>query len=104
MPVRHGRDPTKSFLTAPAMPTSGVGANRPRGFDGEHTMNTQVILVTGALTGIGRAAARAFAQEGHRVVVSGRHHDAGEALARELRSLGAEAEFITAGVRRDDDV
>ncbi|HEY0522345.1 MAG TPA: glucose 1-dehydrogenase [Stellaceae bacterium] len=66
--------------------------------------STQVVLITGALTGIGRAAALAFAREGNRVVVSGRHEDAGEALAAELRTLGAEAEFIRADVRREDDV
>jgi NAD(P)-dependent dehydrogenase (short-subunit alcohol dehydrogenase family) len=61
-------------------------------------------LITGALTGIGRAAALAFAREGNRVVVSGRHDDAGEALVRELRELGTEAEFIRADVRHEDDV
>jgi NAD(P)-dependent dehydrogenase (short-subunit alcohol dehydrogenase family) len=67
-------------------------------------MNTPVVLITGALTGIGRAAALAFAQQGDRVVVSGRHDEAGQALATELRALGAEAEFIRADVRHEDDV
>ncbi len=67
-------------------------------------MDTPVVLIIGALTGIGHAAARAFAQAGNRVVVSGRHDDAGEALVRELRELGAEAEFIRADVRGEDDV
>jgi NAD(P)-dependent dehydrogenase (short-subunit alcohol dehydrogenase family) len=67
-------------------------------------MNTPVVLVTGALTGIGRATALAFAQQGNRVVVSGRHDEAGQALATELRALGAEAEFIRADVRHEDDV
>jgi NAD(P)-dependent dehydrogenase (short-subunit alcohol dehydrogenase family) len=67
-------------------------------------MSTPVVLITGALTGIERAAAFAFAQEGSRIVVSGRHDDAGEALVRELRELGAEAEFIRADIRREDDV
>src|SRR5207245_5652568 len=58
----------------------------------------------GALTGIGRAAAVSFAKAGHRLVVSGRKADAGEALVGELRSFGAEAEFIQADVRREDDV
>jgi NAD(P)-dependent dehydrogenase (short-subunit alcohol dehydrogenase family) len=61
-------------------------------------------LITGALTGIGRAAAVAFAETGNRVVVSGRRTDAGEALVSELRSLGAEAEFVQADVRKEDDV
>ena len=67
-------------------------------------MSHQVVLITGALTGIGRAAAVAFAQNGDRVVISGRQDDVGQALATELRALGAEAEFIRADVRHEDDV
>jgi NAD(P)-dependent dehydrogenase (short-subunit alcohol dehydrogenase family) len=67
-------------------------------------MNRPVVLITGALAGIGRATALAFAREGSRVVVSGRRDDAGQALVTELRSLGAEAEFVRADVRREDDV
>jgi NAD(P)-dependent dehydrogenase (short-subunit alcohol dehydrogenase family) len=67
-------------------------------------MNTPVVLITGALTGIGRATAVAFAKGGASVVVSGRHENAGQALAAELRNLGAEAEFVQADVRHEDDV
>src|ERR1700733_3045957 len=67
-------------------------------------MSNQVVLITGALTGIGRAAAFAFAKDGARVVVSGRRDAEGEALATELRGTGAEAEFIRADVRHEDDV
>jgi NAD(P)-dependent dehydrogenase (short-subunit alcohol dehydrogenase family) len=67
-------------------------------------MAKSVVLITGALTGIGRATALAFAREGAHLVVSGRHDDAGQALAAELCDLGVEAEFIRADVRRDDDV
>src|SRR6202166_1717112 len=67
-------------------------------------MSKPVVLITGALTGIGRATAFAFAQEGARVVVSGRRDDAGEALAIELRATGAEVEFIRADVRHENDV
>ena len=63
-------------------------------------MNKRVVLITGALTGIGRATALAFAQEGSHVVISGRRDDAGQALVTELRALGAEAEFVRADVRR----
>ena len=66
--------------------------------------NTPVVLITGALTGIGRATALAFAREGARIVVSGRRDEAGQALAAELRALGAEAEFVRADVRHEDDV
>jgi NAD(P)-dependent dehydrogenase (short-subunit alcohol dehydrogenase family) len=67
-------------------------------------MSSPVVLITGALTGIGRAAALGFAKAGHRVVVSGRRAAAGQALAAELNGLGAEAEFIKADVRREDEV
>jgi len=67
-------------------------------------MNKPVVLITGALTGIGRAAALAFAEEGARIVISGRHDEAGQELAAELRTLGAETEFIRADVRHEDDV
>jgi len=67
-------------------------------------MSSQVVLITGALTGIGRAAAVAFAKKGAKVVVSGRRDEVGRALVGELRALGAEAEFINADVRKDDDV
>ena len=67
-------------------------------------MSTPVVLITGTLTGIGRATALAFAHEGARIVVSGRHDEAGKALATELRMLGVEAEFVRADVRHEDDV
>src|SRR3989441_10583283 len=67
-------------------------------------MKNKVILITGALTGIGRAAALAFACGGAHIVVSGRHDDAGNALATELRALGVQAEYIRADVRLEEDV
>ncbi len=67
-------------------------------------MQTNVVLVTGALTGIGRATALAFAKEGATTIASGRREDAGKALESELRSLGAKAEFIRADVRQEEDV
>jgi NAD(P)-dependent dehydrogenase (short-subunit alcohol dehydrogenase family) len=67
-------------------------------------MDTPVVLITGALTGIGRATALAFAREGATVVVSGRREAEGKALESELHSLGAEAAFVLADVRHEDDV
>src|SRR5258708_8953441 len=69
-----------------------------------NTMNTQVVLITGALTGIGRAAAIAFAKKGAKVVAAGRRDEVGKALVKELRALGAEAEFINTDVRKEDHV
>ncbi len=67
-------------------------------------MTKQVVLITGALTGIGRATAIAFARAGGRLVVSGRHDDTGNALAAELRDLNTEAEFVRADTRHEDEV
>src|SRR6202158_5421397 len=67
-------------------------------------MSNPVVLITGALTGIGRATAAAFAKDGASIVVSGRRGAEGKALEAELRSLGAEAAFIRADVRHEDDV
>jgi len=63
-----------------------------------------VVLITGALTGIGRATAVAFAKEGASIVAFGRREAEGKALEAELRSLGTEAALIRADVRHDDEV
>ena len=67
-------------------------------------MNSPVVLITGALTGIGRAAAVVFAQEGAHLVVSGRRDKEGQELAAELQALGAEAIFVRTDVRNEDGV
>jgi NAD(P)-dependent dehydrogenase (short-subunit alcohol dehydrogenase family) len=67
-------------------------------------MSAPVVLITGGLTGIGRATAISFARSGNRVIVSGRRKDAGQAFESELRSLGAEAEFVQADVRHEEDI
>jgi NAD(P)-dependent dehydrogenase (short-subunit alcohol dehydrogenase family) len=68
-------------------------------------MTSPVVLVTGALTGIGRATAESFARLGATVAVAGRHQDAGEALSVELESLGAKsAAFVKADVRYENEV
>src|SRR6266478_4316027 len=67
-------------------------------------MRPIVVLITGALTGIGRATAFTFAREGARVVASGRHEAEGARLVAELSELGGEAVFVRADVRLEDDV
>jgi NAD(P)-dependent dehydrogenase (short-subunit alcohol dehydrogenase family) len=68
-------------------------------------MTTQpVVLITGALTGIGRATAFAFARDKASVVVSGRRVEEGQQLAEALRATGAQAEFVQSDVRFEDDL
>src|ERR1700742_1414389 len=68
-------------------------------------MSQSVVVVTGALTGIGEATAKAFAQRGDIVVISGRHNDVGKRLAHDLKSAGAnDSLFVRADVRFERDV
>jgi NAD(P)-dependent dehydrogenase (short-subunit alcohol dehydrogenase family) len=67
-------------------------------------VSKNVVLITGALTGIGRATAIAFAQDGAKVIVSGRKDAEGQSLVEELNALGAEASFVRADVRYEADV
>jgi len=56
------------------------------------------VLVTGGTSGIGRAAALAFAGEGARVVLSGRDAARGNSVVRAAEALGGEAAFLMADV------
>ena len=67
-------------------------------------MSKKVVLITGALTGIGRATAMAFAAAGADVVVAGRREADGKMIEKELRELGAEAEFVKVDVRHEPEL
>lgn len=67
-------------------------------------MDKKVILITGGISGIGRAAALAFARQGDTVVVAGRRETEGKALETELKSIGGDALFIRTDVRQDSEV
>src|SRR5258705_10034803 len=83
-----------------SIPSGSLGTTAGR----SSTMDRPVVLITGALTGIGRATAIAFAKDGARLVVSGRREAEGKALEAALRRPGAEASFIPADGSREDDV
>lgn len=63
----------------------------------------KVAVVTGATSGFGEAIARLFATEGAALVLGGRRSGAGEALSAELRSLGADAQFVAGDVGNERD-
>jgi NAD(P)-dependent dehydrogenase (short-subunit alcohol dehydrogenase family) len=64
----------------------------------------KVVLITGATSGIGRAAAFAFAQEGARVVFCGRREHLGAEVEQAIRRAGGEATYVRADVRVERDV
>jgi len=64
----------------------------------------KVAIVTGAASGIGRASALLFAEEGARVVVADWDAAKGEEVAREVKGKGGEAKFVKVDVSRAEDV
>ena len=71
--------------------------NRPR-FAGK------VVLITGATSGIGKAAAVQFAAEGGKVAFCGRRQNLGQEVEQQIRQAGGEATYIHADVRIESDV
>jgi NAD(P)-dependent dehydrogenase (short-subunit alcohol dehydrogenase family) len=67
-------------------------------------MQGKVVLVTGGTSGIGRAAAGAFARGGARIVFAGRRRELGEQVAQELQAEGADVRFVQADVSLSADV
>jgi NADP-dependent 3-hydroxy acid dehydrogenase YdfG len=66
-------------------------------------ITSKVILITGASSGIGEAAARHLAAKGARVVLGARRTDRLEKLAAEIRGAGGTAEYRPLDVTRLDD-
>ena len=64
----------------------------------------KVALVTGAASGIGRAAALLFAREGARVMVSDIDATQGADTAAAIRAAGGQAEFLQADVSDEPQV
>lgn len=67
-------------------------------------LDGKAVLLVGASTGIGVEAARVFAEEGARLVLSARSADALESLAAELRAAGHEVRVVVGDVTSGTDV
>lgn len=62
-------------------------------------MNKKIAIVTGATSGIGEACARKLAENNYRVIITGRKADRLEAVAEDLRGVGAEVLTLAFDVR-----
>jgi NAD(P)-dependent dehydrogenase (short-subunit alcohol dehydrogenase family) len=69
-----------------------------------HQFKDKIVLVTGGNSGIGKAAAKAFAREGARVLIAARRADSGEEVVSEIRESGGEAFFIQTDVSKSEDL
>src|SRR5690348_14869623 len=63
----------------------------------------KVALVTGATSGLGRSVARVWAEQGARVLATGRREELGVALEKEVRDAGGELTFLRLDVSRAED-
>lgn len=72
--------------------------------DGRARFRDKAVLITGATSGIGAAAAKMFAAEGAKVAFCGRRTERGAEVERAIRQAGGEAKYIRADVRVEDDV
>lgn len=64
----------------------------------------KIALITGGTSGIGRATALAYSQQGAKVVISGRREIEGQAVVDEIRASGGEAVFIQTDVSSEESV
>lgn len=66
-------------------------------------MKDKVVIITGAASGIGEAAAILFGKEGAKVVVSDIEEEKGQQVVKKIRATGAKAEFFKADVSKPED-
>jgi NAD(P)-dependent dehydrogenase (short-subunit alcohol dehydrogenase family) len=90
--------------------TAGIGVGghevppAPRSNSSRQRFINKVVMITGATSGIGRAAAVAFAREGAKVTFCGRREELGHEVEQEVRSNGGMARYFRADVRIEAEV
>lgn len=95
---------TATALAASLTACSGTRATTKTIVSGRQRFKEKVIIVTGATSGIGRAAAEQFAAEGGKVAFCGRRENLGHEVEAGIRSRGGEATYIRADVRDESQV
>lgn len=66
-------------------------------------MKDKVVIITGASSGIGKALAQKYAQEGARIVLAARRADLLEELSAELSATGAEVHWVATDISQRED-
>jgi NAD(P)-dependent dehydrogenase (short-subunit alcohol dehydrogenase family) len=89
----RGETPESASVTSATSPTNQLGGYDRPDTDEEQAMNLKdkVAVIYGAAGGIGAAVARAFAQEGAKVFLTGRQREAVEEIATDIQSAGGSA-------------
>ena len=87
---------------------AGLGASQPSQSapapSGRRRFEGKVVAITGATSGIGRAAAIQFAAEGGKVAFCGRREALGGEVVQQIKDHGGEATYIRADVRNEAEV
>lgn len=81
-----------------------ANAEPPPRIEGAKRFRDKVVLITGGTSGIGRASAIAFADEGAKVVFCGRRRQLGAEVEALVRSRGGDAAYVWADVRQEQSV
>lgn len=94
------------MLAGGAAAAAAIGPKKPPivRVDGRRRFESKVVLITGATSGIGAAAARMFAAEGAKVAFCGRRENRGAEVEQAIRAQGGEATYLRADVRVESDV
>ncbi len=67
-------------------------------------LENKVAVILGSTSGVGEAAAYLFAEEGAKVIVSGRNQERGESVVHAIEEKGGEAAFVKCDITIEDEV